>query len=143
MQIHLTIDPVNDTAAQLSACAVFLNKLAEPNQLTSGSTEAPAKVAAVDEPEPEAPKAKAKAKPAATAAKAKPKAAEPDEEDDGEDYDTLRQEIRSRFAAYAEEAGAVEGKALLDEHRVEKFSQLENSQLKAFSKALTRREAEL
>lgn len=110
------------------------------------------------EPEPavevvdDEPVAKAPAKKAAPKAKAATKAKEPepepavvivDEEEDGPDYGKLRLEIRTRFANWAEQVGMIEGKALLDSFNVGKFSELDNSQLKAFSNKLAVMEADL
>jgi hypothetical protein len=127
--------------------------------LTSGETAGPVDTAAAD-PAPtvdvadDEPVAKAPAKKAAPKAKAAAKVKEPEpepavviveeeEEEEGPDYGKLRLEIRTRFANWAEQVGMIEGKALLDSFNVGKFSELDNSQLKAFSNKLAVMEADL
>lgn len=122
----------------------------------TGEIASPTNTAAAGEPEPvvevvedEPVKAPAKkAAPKAKAAKAKEPEPEPeveivDEEEEGPDYGKLRLEIRTRFANWAEQVGMIEGKALLDSFNVGKFSELDNSQLKAFSNKLAVMEADL
>ena len=98
----------------------------------------------VDEPEPvkAAPK-KAAPKKAAKAKEPEPEPEVVEDEEEGPDYGKLRLEIRTRFADWAEQVGMIEGKALLDSFNVAKFSELDNSQLNAFSKKLAMLEADL
>lgn len=155
MQLHFTIDTATDSQRQLQQIASMLRVLAGDDCATAGTV--PAKGHATPDPEPQPepetpakPAAKGKAngaaKPAAKAnGKAKP-APEPEaeeEEDEGPDYGAMRLEIRTRFANWAEQVGMVEGKSLLDSFDVTKFSELDNSQLALFSKALAKQEAEL
>lgn len=169
MQLHFTVDPRNDTAQELNALSQFLLSLtastsgqtatAFPYQeRVSGETAGPADtkpglpinpVEVVDEPAEVEPKPAAK-KAAAKKPAAKVKEPEPepeveivDEEEEGPDYGKLRLEIRTRFANWAEQVGMIEGKALLDSFNVGKFSELDNSQLKAFSNKLAVMEADL
>lgn len=168
MQLHFTVDPKSDTARELNALSAFLLTLAGPAEpRCSGGTGAgntaniagagpapepePAVVIVdeVEEPEPEPVKAAPKkAAPKGKAAKVKEPEPEPDvevveEEEEGPDYGKLRLEIRTRFADWAEQVGMIEGKALLDSFNVGKFSELDNSQLNAFSKKLAMLEADL
>lgn len=59
------------------------------------------------------------------------------------DDEALRQEILERFAAYADEAGVLEGKALLKEFKAAKFSEIAAADLKGFGKRLSVLEASL
>lgn len=88
-----------------------------------------------EEPEDEPVTKPAKAAKAAPAAKANGKAAPEDK--------ALRQEVLERFASYADEAGVLEGKALLQEFNAAKFSEVAAEDLKAFGKRLTVLEAAL
>jgi hypothetical protein len=151
MQVHFTIDTLQDSGAQIAKVAAALFSLTDIQTGETPATPAAGKVqrtSADAEPEPVATQAKANGK-AAPKAKAngkaapKPKAEEEEEEDEGTDYGALRLEIRTRFADWAEQVGMIEGKALLDEYSVGKFSELDNSQLEGFSKSLARLEAEL
>jgi len=163
MQLQFTIDPSTDSFRELSALSNFLLHLTgqasqyAPGPLTSGETAGPVDTAAAD-PAPavdvadDEPVAKAPAKKAAPKAKAAAKVKEPEpepavviveEEEEGPDYGKLRLEIRTRFANWAEQVGMIEGKALLDSFNVGKFSELDNSQLKAFSNKLAVMEADL
>jgi hypothetical protein len=171
MQLNITVDPSHDSAQELCALSDFLLSLAGPAvqgpqcshaPRTSGETDniagASPDVVIVDdvepEPEPEPVATKAPAKKAAPKAKAAAKAKEPEPapvdaevvdepEEDGPDYGKLRLEIRTRFADWAEQVGMIEGKALLDDFNVAKFSELDNSQLKAFSNKLAMLESDL
>lgn len=147
MQVHFTIDTLQDSAGHIVKVANALISLAD-----SGEVKTPAKEPLTGEvlpPDEPAPKVNGRAKPAAKA-KANGKAkAEPEEkgddgdEEEGTDYGALRLEIRTRFADWAEQVGMIEGKALLDEFSVGKFSELDNSQLDGFSKKLARLESEM
>jgi len=154
MQLHFTVDTHQDTVKDIQTIANALNVLAgQPSTLPAGAGQpgaGPAPTEALPDNGKAAPKAKAA--PAAKA-KANGKAAPKDKGDDGEeqdepedegpDYGALRLDLRGRFASWAEQVGMVEGKALLDSFDVAKFSELDNSQLAGFGKALTRAEAEL
>lgn len=59
------------------------------------------------------------------------------------DDKALRQEVLERFASYADEAGVLEGKALLGEFNASKFSEVAGTDLRAFAKRLTVLEASL
>ena len=59
------------------------------------------------------------------------------------DDKALRQEVLERFASYADEAGVLEGKALLGEFKATKFSEVVGTDLRAFAKRLTVLEAAL
>jgi len=59
------------------------------------------------------------------------------------DDKALRQEVLERFASYADEAGVLEGKALLGEFNASKFSEVSGTDLRAFAKRLTVLEAAL
>jgi len=59
------------------------------------------------------------------------------------DDKALRQEVLERFASYADEAGVLEGKALLGEFNATKFSEVSGTDLRAFAKRLTVLEASL
>lgn len=59
------------------------------------------------------------------------------------DDKALRQEVLERFASYADEAGVLEGKALLQEFKATKFSEVSGTDLRAFAKRLTVLEAAL
>lgn len=153
MQLHFTIDTATDSQRQLQQIASMLRVLAGDDCATAGAVPATG-AGPAPEPEPETPpkpaakgKANGAAKPAAKAnGKAKPAPepeAEEEEEDEGPDYGAMRLEIRTRFANWAEQVGMVEGKSLLDSFDVTKFSELDNSQLALFSKALAKQEAEL
>ncbi|WP_223518231.1 hypothetical protein [Pseudomonas sp. BF-R-21] len=163
MQLHFTVDPRNDSAHELNALSSFLLSLTSataPQERVSGETgttgTGPAPVDAEPEPaevEPAKAPAKKAAPKAAKAVKAKEPEPEPevieaaevveDDEEEGPDYGKLRLEIRTRFADWAEQVGMIEGKALLDSFQVAKFSELDNSQLKAFSNKLAMLEADL
>lgn len=167
MQLHFTVDPRNDSAHELNALSNFLlslNSATAPQERVSGEVgtcsygsgqSAPAgETQPVEvEPEPaEVEPVKAPAKKAAPKAKAaKAKEPEPEvevaevveDDEEGPDYGKLRLEIRTRFADWAEQVGMIEGKALLDSFNVAKFSELDNSQLKAFSNKLAMLEADL
>lgn len=164
MQLHFTVDPRNDSAHELNALSSFLLSLTSataPQARVSGetgtaSTTGAGAVPVEAEPEQAEVEPKAapkKAAPKAKAAKAKEPEPEPevvaaaevveDDEEEGPDYGKLRLEIRTRFADWAEQVGMIEGKALLDSFQVAKFSELDNSQLKAFSNKLAMLEADL
>ena len=156
MQLQFTIDPVNDSAASLALLTGFIQSLTNAPVTPRGEPQTGVGPAAGEpvtgDTEPKT-SAKTTAKPAAKAAKpngkAKPaevvedKGDDGEEDDEGPDYGAIRLEIRTRFANWAEQVGMIEGKSLLDSFDVGKFSELDNSQLAQFGKALARMEAEL
>ncbi|MBD9674936.1 hypothetical protein IB275_30445 [Pseudomonas sp. PDM21] len=147
MEIHISIhkddtpESVRGTLAAFAAVA-FKDVLSGP----VATTEPVARTGAGSaDPEPAPKKANGSAgKPKAAAAKAKPKAEpEEEEEEDEVDYAKLRKAVRDRFVEYADQAGTLEAKSLLDEFDAPKFGELADGQLVAFGKRLAELEAEL
>jgi hypothetical protein len=148
MQIHVSIDPSVDSPDSLRHVAAMIGALGGSGPLTdpqtgsASSAKADGEVKETPVPGKATTKPKANGKAAAKKVDPEPEPESEEEEEDGTDYNKLRLEIRTRFAAYAEEVGTAEGKKLLDEFKVVKFSELDNSQLAGFSKRLARLEAE-
>lgn len=163
-----TPQQIRSLANALSAYALDI----ETNGRTAGEV-GTASAVRVEEPidfgaPAETPKApKRTRKPAAAAADPEPEPdpdLPPDDGDDGEESEpedpappkeakkngkaagddkALRQEVLERFASYADEAGVLEGKALLGEFNASKFSEVAGTDLRAFAKRLTVLEASL
>lgn len=167
--MHLNISVENyDSPAQIrslaSALTLFAGEL-ETNGRTSGEVGTASTITLASDAGQDAPVDKPKRVRKTAAATPEPEPEEdpdtpPENSDDGEedapppkeakkngkaagDDKALRQEVLERFASYADEAGVLEGKALLGEFNAAKFSEVAGTDLRAFAKRLTVLEASL